>query len=1134
MSAANEQRTAHADPSGSQLRRGGRHGGGRGRSAGPSNNSNGGATTGERTGADGRTNMQSVLNALEYVPMSQRPQPQPQATGGGGGGGRRGGRGGGGRGRGGGNSKKGKGTQAAAAAAEAAAAPQRPLPPPQVGSLAALPTRAHDLADALIDRSYECMNCLEIIDLAAATWGCGCCYSVFHLKCMQRWAQEGTRGGNGNSTSGAGVGAVASGATTSRSGIAASSHSSAAAAALSSGTFQCPQCRGDQPVSSLATYKCFCGKAHQPHYDPFIIPHSCGATCGKRRAEHCPHRCTLQCHPGPCGECLVTVGPKKCPCGSTTYSYRCGQADPETTCDNACGKLLACGVHLCDKQCHSGGCGPCEELVPMTCACGKESGVRRLCGSAFRCARRCGKVLSCGNHRCSAVCHDGECPLCPRDVAVVDACPCGARLLSGMAGVPPRASCLDSIPCCGGSCGKLLPCGRHSCPLRCHEEEDCPPCAQRTDAACACRLTRKLVACGEADGVRCTRLCGTRLSCGRHYCREGCCPDRGNAAAESHRCLAVCDTKLPCGHTCTELCHAGACPPCVHFTTDTLVCACGRSQLPPPQPCGTTAPWCAFACQRDRGCGHREMPPHRCHFGDCPPCAEPVTRVCVGGHSAEVSVPCAQAPGESTCDSPCCKLLPCGHSCDRACHAGACVTSERPCTQSCEAVHGVCGHPCGARCHHSSSSSNNASPSSPDACPRCHVRERVTCACTHVRKQLPCHQIQQLLEKRRAEARAEWEMHANNKWKNGKKDDGEEGVKGGGEGEDDNGDDNDQGEAEEEGPPEIRTLVLPCDDDCFHAQRMNLLASRASVASVASVAAAGRGGGLGGGGASAFSSGGGGVGDSGGGGLASAAGEAAPYFYSTYLWERAQNASERTVIEQAEKRLRSFVEGQEELVSLPPASAEKRAVYHALAPFYGVRSESYDNGPARSVLLMKSGTGGGGGGVATPAPPVPVFAGPTNHTTDTTTTTGGVASPVSPSSPLGGSAVPSIGTSTAPTATTTATEPAYPVSLPPITLLEATRSKRNDPCAFYEMCVAPAGSKLTTRCVHVNGESVNEATVTRYLAEMTGSFVYGGEVVLDSHRTRATLAFSNAPNQRRGFAMLRKKQAPFKFWIPED
>ncbi len=55
------------------------------------------------------------------------------------------------------------------------------------------------------------------------------------------------------------------------------------------------------------------------------------------------------------------------------------------------------------------------------------------------------------------LCHSGACGPCP--LAGPKACPCGAvRVDDG--------ACDLVVPCCGGTCGKLLSCGMHRCPER--------------------------------------------------------------------------------------------------------------------------------------------------------------------------------------------------------------------------------------------------------------------------------------------------------------------------------------------------------------------------------------------------------------------------------------------------------------------------------------------------------------------------------------------------------------------------------------------------------------------------------------------------------------------------------------------
>lgn len=69
------------------------------------------------------------------------------------------------------------------------------------------------------------------------------------------------------------------------------------------------------------------------------------------------------------------------------------------------------------------------------------------------------RELDCGNHLCETPCHQGECPSCPLLPIHVNVCPCGATplselLLDGMN----RTSCLDPVPTCTKTCGRLLPC----------------------------------------------------------------------------------------------------------------------------------------------------------------------------------------------------------------------------------------------------------------------------------------------------------------------------------------------------------------------------------------------------------------------------------------------------------------------------------------------------------------------------------------------------------------------------------------------------------------------------------------------------------------------------------------------------
>ncbi|KAK7196535.1 transcription factor-like protein [Novymonas esmeraldas] len=537
--------------------------------------------------------------------------------------------------------------------------------------------RSLRIAEELQDETHECPSCLERVRVQQPIWSCNECFHVYHFACIRRWAQV----------------------------------------ERDMVVFSCPQCRHVQ--SKPLTDHCFCGKVSQPKYDPLSTPHSCGRPCGRAR-PHCSHRCPAQCHPGPCPRCHLIVGPKPCPCGATTYTYPCGQPDPETTCGNVCGRPLACGTHRCPLRCHIGPCPPCRKLTELLCYCGKTT-QEHPCTTetSFGCGSVCGKMLRCGKHACTQRCHAGECPPCPMDPASVRTCPCGSSELTAV-----RYACTDPIPQCGRVCNKLLECGQHRCQLTCHAGA-CPACEVRLDVSCRCRKVRKRLPCAEAQNFTCAYECGTKLSCGRHKCKVICCADRNKTQADSHLCFQVCGRPLPCGHTCEDLCHTSAqCPSCVHVVTERLTCCCGAEVLRPPQPCGTKPPVCKRACRVPRPCGHPSG--HTCHFGPCPPCPTLVQRECPRHHT-QVSLPCGVV--DVACEEECGAELPCGHYCDRVCHSGPCVDEANPCRQRCDRVHDECEHHCAKTCHGST------------PCPPCSVYLRCTCNCGRVTRSLPCSKV---------------------------------------------------------------------------------------------------------------------------------------------------------------------------------------------------------------------------------------------------------------------------------------------------------------------------------------------------------------------------------------------------------
>jgi hypothetical protein len=123
-------------------------------------------------------------------------------------------------------------------------------------------------------------------------------------------------------------------------------------------------------------------------------------------------------HRGPCPRCLQSSFEELiCPCNRTVIEppVPCGT---RINCAYPCAQPLPpCGHPRTPHTCHAAeegsSCPPCPHLTNRTCDCGKSllrnvrcSQERVSCGSA------CGKLLDCGYHACDRTCHTGECGSC--------------------------------------------------------------------------------------------------------------------------------------------------------------------------------------------------------------------------------------------------------------------------------------------------------------------------------------------------------------------------------------------------------------------------------------------------------------------------------------------------------------------------------------------------------------------------------------------------------------------------------------------------------------------------------------------------------------------------------------------------
>ena len=65
-------------------------------------------------------------------------------------------------------------------------------------------------------------------------------------------------------------------------------------------------------------------------------------------------------------------------------------------------------------------------MVTVSCFCKKTAPQGRRCSSqTWSCGKKCSKLLSCKEHKCEEVCHDGPCPPCPRKST--QSCRCGLK-----------------------------------------------------------------------------------------------------------------------------------------------------------------------------------------------------------------------------------------------------------------------------------------------------------------------------------------------------------------------------------------------------------------------------------------------------------------------------------------------------------------------------------------------------------------------------------------------------------------------------------------------------------------------------------------------------------------------------------
>lgn len=301
---------------------------------------------------------------------------------------------------------------------------------------------------------------------------------------------------------------------------------------------------------------CPCGKTPlgdmlpEPRPDCEAAIPTCTKVCGKTLP--CGHACVTKCHDGECGACLQKVW-ISCRCGKTSCLSLCHQgaeAEPPQ-CMRNCRAALNCGRHECGEKCCSGEAKAQERLSAKKRMRPINSTASLQTDDGFEpehiCTRPCGRLLKCGAHSCSMLCHRGPCGSCLEASFDELTCQCGRTAIQ------PPVPCGSKPPPCHYPCTRPKLCGHPVVLHDCHtDDEQCPKCAYHTEKRCVCgKSVLRAVPCWR-ETVKCGVGCGKTLSCGTHRCRKTC-----HDGECEEPCKQPCGKPKPaCGHPCLDSCHA--------------------------------------------------------------------------------------------------------------------------------------------------------------------------------------------------------------------------------------------------------------------------------------------------------------------------------------------------------------------------------------------------------------------------------------------------------------------------------------------------------------------------------------------------------------------------------------------------
>ena len=143
------------------------------------------------------------------------------------------------------------------------------------------------------------------------------------------------------------------------------------------------------------------------------------------------------------------------------------------SCGLQCIKARPTGcTHSCPSLCHPGPCQPCSMVVRTSCFCGKAEKQFRCSVlhsdkadvlDVQSCQETCGALLACGLHACPVACHPGEHPAC--EVVRSKKCFCGGSELKEVCATEEHGPSDRMETYSAGSAMPRI--GEYSCELRC-------------------------------------------------------------------------------------------------------------------------------------------------------------------------------------------------------------------------------------------------------------------------------------------------------------------------------------------------------------------------------------------------------------------------------------------------------------------------------------------------------------------------------------------------------------------------------------------------------------------------------------------------------------------------------------------